>query len=115
LSVDPDLPTKIAESNFAPTTCTAPPVYTLWAKKQADDLSLRASAVQRRAALASIRDISAKLRSNNGHEKIATETASYRFAEQYAIYKLAFLNEIPEDTTDFVLTASLLVLQNNAT
>lgn len=100
-------------ARYSPAT-SASTADCIWAKKQAAACSLSAAAVQRRVALASFRDFSPSLRSATTAEKQAGDSPGSNLAREYALYKLAFLAEIPETDVDFGLTTALVVLQNYA-
>lgn len=113
LVADGDLAEQLANSPYAAAPHTAAPAYSYWAAKHAADLSMTIDRVQHRAALASIREVSSTFRKNASCSEAAAARPGARFAREYALYKLAFLSEIPESAPDFALTASLVVLQNH--
>jgi hypothetical protein len=89
--------------------------HAVWARQQVPACGVDSGSVQRRVDLAAIRNFVPTLRDPSVREKSATDAASRRLATEYALYKIAFLNAIPQMSSDFVLTASLLTLQNHAT
>ena len=116
LTADGRLPERIKESQYAPADAVAPPRYAGWAEKLAQDLSLAKSHVQTRITRAALQqEETCELRSTAGHEKVASERDPVRrMAEEYALYKLAFLGSVPANDHDLPLTASLVLLQNYA-
>lgn len=115
LLADPDLPERIANSGYAPATCAAPAALQAWTAKHAAALSLREGFVRRRmfeAALAERTPVM-KTASATPNAAITNEPAA-KLAAEYALYKLAFLDQTPETAPDFPLTASLVILQNYA-
>ena len=113
---DGKLPERIKESKYAPTEAVAPPAFVGWAQKLASDMSLAPQHVERRMTRAALRLMeSTALRSTLGHEKIASANTPIRqMAEEYALYKLAFLGAVPETDHNLPLTANLVLLQNYA-
>lgn len=87
-----------------------------WAEKRASDFSLEYGAVQTRINRAIING--AKVSFNLGNvSKIASSTsagqeAALRLAEQYALYKLAFLQAVEVTDPSFDLTCELAIRQN---
>lgn len=84
-----------------------------WARKQAEAFSLSQNYVQRRQKLATLRQAQLPaLRLDDTLVKVATESSAVQeLANNYALYKLAFLTALPRDK-DFELTQTLCVLQN---
>lgn len=111
----PGFADRIARSPYLP-SAAAGPALRVWAEKQAEDYSLAENRLRHRLTLAAIRgtDNLSALR-QGAHEKIAVDrSASDRLAEEYALYKLAFLSAVPETEPDFQLTASMVIMQNYA-
>lgn len=110
------LPERIKESQYAPADAAAPPRYAGWATKLAADLSLSKQYVQSRVTRAALHQEEAgDLRRSLGHEKVASDKdPAGRLAEEYALYKLAFLGSVPDHDPDLPLTANLVLLQNYA-
>lgn len=111
---DPDFPARLTASNYTPADCEAPPRYHSWAIKHAADLSLAPQHVHSRVIRAALHQAQpAELRTPLGCEKTATaDDPVGRLAEEYALYKLAFVGALPTHDPDFQLTASLAILQN---
>lgn len=110
----PGFADRIARSPYAPATA-AGPAFRVWAEKRAKDYSLAEPHLKARLTLAAIRGTDNLTVRQGAHEKIAVERgASDRLAEEYALYKLAFLSAVPETEPDFQLTASMVLLQNYA-
>jgi len=109
-----DLPERVASSPYVPGPTASPP-FRLWAEKLAHALSLREHYVCRRVTQAALRDVKAVSLADADRIKLASDdTAASRMAEEYALYKLAFLGSIPESDTEMQLTASMALLQNYA-
>jgi len=110
-----DFADKVTNSPYIPAS-VAPPSFRLWAEKQAEALSLKESHVRRRVTQAAIRqEDTLSVDRTPVREKTAAENGPVeRMAEEYALYKLAFLGAIPESDTEMQLTASLALLQNYA-
>ncbi len=113
---DGTLPERIQGSQFSPADAEAPPQYAGWAAKLAADLSLKSHYVEARVTRAALHQEEAgDLRQSLGHEKVAShEDPTGRLAEEYALYKLAFLGSVPDNDPDLPLTADLALLQNYA-
>ena len=105
---------KVKESQYNPSDATAPPALQKWAIKLAGDFSLAEQHVERRAARAALRLKEANnLRAPLHHEKVAScNDPVGKLAEQYALYKLAFLGSISEQDPNLALTTHLALLQN---
>jgi len=107
-----DLLDKVASCQYVPGP-TATPTMRLWAEKQARERSLTEAHVRRRVMQAAIRQEGASV-TRGGLEKAASVRGPVeRLAEEYALYKLAFLGALPEDD-QLQLTASMVMLQNYA-
>lgn len=108
-----DLPERVAATPFIPGP-TASPTFRLWAEKQASALSLREAHVRRRVTQAALRGtgVSLMVTPTAGEKSAAVHGPATRMAEEYALYKLAFLGSIPESDTEIQLTASMALLQN---
>lgn len=105
---------KVAGNPYVPTPSSNDQMR-LWAIKQASALSLRACDVTRRAQLAVLRgETPAVVRCDDELTKLAgaADDPVNRLAEQYALYKLAFLSAIPEQDPDLALTTNLVIVQN---
>jgi len=112
---DAKLPERVNESRYGAAEAAAPPRFATWATKQAADLSLHKRHVYNRVTRAALHLAEPNLRDSLGHEKLASNSdPAGRLAEEYALYKLAFLGSVPDSDPDFELTASLVVLQNYA-
>lgn len=105
-------PVSIENNPYTPAPA-APHDLRMWAKKEAENLSFRRECVDRRVKLATIRQADVKVDvPDAGVVKTASEGGpAAELAHNYALYKIAFLAEMPEDE-DLPLTASLCVLQN---
>ena len=79
-------------------------------------MSLAPEYVERRSTRAALRLKEASaLRPTLEREKVASDNSPInRMAEEYALYKLAFLGTVPETDHNLPLTANLVVLQNYA-
>lgn len=105
---------KVAGNPYVPTPSSNDQMR-LWAIKQASALSLRACDVTRRAQLAVLRgETPTVVRCDDELTKLAwaADDPVNRLAEQYALYKLAFLSAIPEQDPDLALTTNLVIVQN---
>lgn len=107
-----DLPTRLVECAYVPGPAAAPYV-TAWAVKHAQAWSLDDAHVCRRAAQATIRDEGVSVATNQLEKSAMLHSPMTQLAEEYALYKLAFLGALPEDS-QMPLTASLTILQNYA-
>lgn len=103
---------KLASNQYIPGP-VASPVFQLWATKQAQALSLTEAHVRRRATLAAIKQEGASVNRDSLTKVASGHGPVERLAEEYALYKLAFLGALPEDD-QLRLTASLVLLQNYA-
>lgn len=108
-----DFAERVAASPYTPAP-TAPPAFRMWADKQAVSLSLKESFVRRRVTQAAIRHEDGITVHRQAEKRAADGGPAARMAEEYALYKLAFLGAIPESDTELPLTASLALLQNYA-
>jgi len=115
----PDLPGRLAENPYTPAPA-APTIFRNWAAKHAAAWSMDPRHVDRRIHLAVIRGVSGALREAPGIaiEKQAADGRPdpvLRLAEEYMLYKLAFLCAIPEiseSDKEMPLTRTMTVLQN---
>jgi hypothetical protein len=107
-----DFAETLAECAYMPATSTSG-TAALWAEKQAGALSLAEGCVRRRAMQAVIRQEPVNIAADRMEKISSADTSVQHLADQYALYKLAFLSTVPEDDL-FQLTASLVVLQNYA-
>lgn len=107
-----DLPTRLAECAYVPGPAAAPYV-TAWAVKHAQAWSLDDAHVRRRATQATIRDEGVSVATRSLEKSAMDQSPMTKLAEEYALYKLAFLGALPEDS-QMPLTASLTILQNYA-
>lgn len=110
-----NLPERVAATPFIPGPA-ASPEFRLWAEKQAGALSVKEVHVRRRVTQAALRGMDVLYAdSQAGAEKSAADRGPVaRMAEEYALYKLAFLGSIPESDTEMQLTTSMTLLQNYA-
>lgn len=113
LTQDPDLEMLVNNNPYTP-AMSASTDMRLWAGKQANELSLLEPHVWRRVKLAAVRGVAQPtMPVNTGLEKLAAVAGPVmQLAQQYALYKLAFLSSIPSTETDLPLTATFAVLQN---
>lgn len=111
-----DLPERIKESHYAAAETAVPSAFVGWAQRLAPDMSLAPEYVERRSTRAALRLKEASaLRPTLEREKVASDNSPIsRMAEEYALYKLAFLGTVPETDHNLPLTANLVVLQNYA-
>lgn len=94
---------------------TAADSLQLWARKQAQAISLDEPYFTRRYRLAAIRGIEAEPLDTGDIRKLAGAVGpAYELAKHYALYKLAFLSQISTQVKDLPLTAKLVLLQNHA-
>jgi len=105
-----DFVDKVASCSYSPGP-TASPTIQLWATKQAQALSLSEAHIRRRATQAAIRQEGVSVMRGGLTKSASTRGPVERLAEEYALYKLAFLGALPEDDK-LQLTASLVLLQN---
>lgn len=104
-----DFETRISNNPYTPAPSAAP-AFRKWAEKQAADFSLAPQHVTRRAQLTAIRGVDF-----NANFEIKTAVARdsvERLAEEYALYKLAYLCALPENVREEPLTKTLVILQN---
>lgn len=110
---DSELPTRIKQSQYAPSDSAAPPGFAGWAQKLAADMSLAKHHVQTRVTRAALYQEQAGLRHDDGHVKTAcSRDAVGKLAEEYALYQLSFLGSMDARDPDLPLTRSLVVVQN---
>lgn len=114
LTEDPGFADRLASSNYTPADCAASPRYHTWAVKQSSDLSLAQQHVHSRVTRAALHQVEpGGLRTPLGREKAASaDDPVGKLAEEYALYKLAFVGALPTHDPDFQLTASLAILQD---
>lgn len=85
-----------------------------WAREMAADYSLEPRLVERRAWRAVLRGVEPRNSYNDMFPKTAYDARElYDVAKEYALYKLAMLNEIRDSDPNFVLTCSLAIRQNH--
>ncbi len=109
-----DFETRVRSNPYTPAPA-ASQTFHKWAHQQAPHFSIETTHIVRRmqkAALHGVTDIPLPA-AGLGKTAMARD-AIERFAEEYALYKLAFLCAIPESDQDSPLTASMLILQNHA-
>lgn len=112
LLCDPDITTTLQNSGYAP-AAAAPTQLQKWASTLVADFSLQPTAIVRRSQLAAIQQLPLQ---SHALQKIASKddnVAAKSLAAQYALYQVAYLGHLP--TSESVLTASLLRLQNQVT
>lgn len=109
-----DFVSRIADNPYTPSQM--PNVaHTDWAIKLASDYSLLDYHAKRRITKAALHNTPCVLHDVLPFEKTAASNdAARRMAEEFALYKLAFLGAIPDNDPDFPLTANLVLLQNYA-
>jgi hypothetical protein len=107
--------TAAIESNpYVPAPSTTDDMR-LWARKHANCLSLAPIYVDQRVKLAALQQLPNPSLRSTSDELVKTACnggPAAKLAQEYALYKLAFLSAIPESDSSFPLTASLCVLQN---
>jgi len=109
-----DLPERVGNCPYVPGP-TASPDLRLWAEKQAQALSVKEAHVRRRVTQAALRQEAPDVNRAANMEKTATDSGpAGRLAEEYALYKLAFIGSIPESDTELQLTQGVVLLQNYA-
>jgi len=113
---DPDLPSLIRSHVFTPQATGLPPVaQRAFATKLAETRSCGLDAVQARAQRSVFREVSSPACLSGASEQVklaaADEPGEY-LARQYALYKVAFLSELPVEKVHDQLTARLVALQN---
>lgn len=106
-----DFVDRVRSNPYTPAASTND-TYRAWALKQASTLSLRSSHVEERATRAAIRQEDVTFRGDENIKLASDNSPASRLAEEYALYKLAFLGAIPEDDPETQLTAALVLLQN---
>ena len=93
----------------------APEQLKQWAAKQAAAISLEEPWLTRRVRLAAVRGQELPLFDSTVTDKLAAaEGPAKELADHYALYKLAFLDEISSTSVDLPLTATIALLQNYA-
>ena len=103
-----ELDSLIQTNNFVPSTELAPLSVRRWSEKTAADFSLSRSFVEKRIVRGSVLHQSSV---NTNPVYVKQAGSASEIAKHYAMYKLAFLKSIPEDS-DFDLTLRLCVVQN---
>lgn len=85
-----------------------------WARELTADYSLDPRLVERRAWRAALREVEPRNSYNSPLDKTASNSGELQaIAKEYALYKLAMLNEIRGYDTNFVLTCDLAIRQNH--
>lgn len=103
-----DLAARVKSSGFLPTG--KPSVGEVkWASTLADAYGLRSRDVARRSSLAAMLQVP---QPSFVQKAAASAVAQQDLAEQYALYKLAFLSAFPQTNSDSLLTTSLALMQN---
>lgn len=93
----------------------APEQLKSWAAKQAAAISLEEPWLTRRVRLAAVRGQELPLFDSTIADKLAAaEGPAKELADHYALYKLAFLDEISSTSVDLPLTAAVALMQNYA-
>jgi hypothetical protein len=106
----PAFANRLATAAYQP-AAAAGPVFRNWVAKQAAVLSVRPAIARSRAMRAAMRDAVSPL--DTHYEKRAADTGSAgQLAEEYALYKLAFLGALPATDDEMQLTAAITLLQN---
>jgi hypothetical protein len=106
----PDLPNRLATLAYQPAPASGA-AFRLWAAKQASALSVQPAAARARAMRAAVRDIVPSL--DTTYEKRAADAGvAGMLAEEYALYKLAFLGALTAPDDEMQLTAAITLLQN---
>jgi len=108
---DGSLETLARNNPYVPDVALAPPNLRVWAEKQASVYSLDVPRVVTRTQQHSLHGQPAPELGTATKSASAAEPA-YKLAQQYAMYKLAFLQEVQPSDSDFPLTCALTVLQN---
>lgn len=109
----PDFDKKIMMNAFVPAGECPTLELRLWAKKQAEAYTLDRESVQKRVWLASMRGAEKPINGTVVRVKEASdESPAAQLANQYALYKLAFLQAVESIDRDFSLTCELVVRQN---
>lgn len=116
LAADPDLPLRARDSLYHHDTDTlAPYSQRGWADKMAKEASLSSPLVEERIQRSVIRNITSPVLATSGTwNKTAAAAAGpgEDLAQQYALYKLAFLEAQHAEENQLPLTLRLCVLQN---
>jgi hypothetical protein len=108
------LATDVRAGKYVPDVRRPTKEAAAWARAQAVDFSLDPRLVERRAWRATLRDAQPQ----NRYAELSTKSACdkgelYNLAKEYALYKLAMLDDIRESDTNFVLTCDLAIRQNH--
>jgi len=116
LAADPNLPLRARDSVFQPDSATLiPRNQRIWAQKLAAEHAMSSPLVEERIQRSVFRQNSSPaLVVGGSRHKSAQATAGpgNDLAQQYALYKLAFLAAQPQEEQQLPLTARLVVLQN---
>lgn len=107
-----DLAERLASNPYMPGPGAAPTIR-LWAEKQAAAWALDEARVGSRALRSAMRGEHATVEAPPLTKSAADNTAARDMAEQYALYKLAFLGSLPDDS-HLPLTRTLSIIQNYA-
>lgn len=107
----PDLVDRVQGCAYAPSAARSG-AFTNWAEKQSSAWSLRSSHVTSRCVRASLRMEDVQLADRTMQKTSSVRGPAVRLAEEYALYKLAFLSAIPDDDPELELTEGLVLLQN---
>lgn len=107
----PEIVQELHQNPYVP-AAAASGTMRMWALKHAGALSVRPAVVQGRARLAALRGLTSEPVCS-GHEKTAAATPAVAMvAQEYALYKLAFVASISETKKDAALTRQLALLHN---
>lgn len=112
---DPGLPSQIRSHMFSPAADGLPSLeQRQFATKLAESRSCGSGSVQARVQRSVLRQHNAPASfASSGHQKLAAAgEPREHLARQYALYKLAFLGQIPVQDPELQLTAQMVVLQN---
>lgn len=110
LLADENLVARLAAIPYTPVVGAVADRYHGWSSKVAEAFSLRPQFVSRRIARASLQLLEPHMRQPLPPSARDTGAAG-NLAEEYALYKLAFLAALPDDA-ESQLTTALAVLQN---
>lgn len=106
---------QLAQNPYLAATGLPALEYREWADKIAADYSFKSACVEKRSQRAAIRGLSPRGATASSSEKRAFDGgSSSRLARQYALYQLATLQQISENSRDFPLTVTMTILQNHA-
>jgi len=109
-----DLPERVGNCPYIPGPVASSDLR-LWAEKQAQALSIKEAHVRRRVTQAALRqEVPAIDRAANMEKTALDSGPAGKLAEEYALYKLAFLGSIPESDDELQLTQGMVLLQNYA-